>query len=534
MHQATIDSGAAAATSTTIWRPSWTLALLFVAALILSPIASRDGVTFMWGWWVGMAEYSYGILMPVIAVFLIWQQRDKLERLPFTGSWWGFGLTLLAALVLIVGKLAAAYTLEQYAFVLTLGGLGLSLLGPAAARRLVVPFVILVLMVPLPQFLLIPLSAELQLLSSQVGVWVMRLCGVSVFLQGNVIDLGSYKLEVAEACSGLRYLFPLVTLAFIMAYFFKAAFWKRMVVFLSSVPITILMNSLRIAMIGVMVDRWGSAMAEGFLHDFEGWAIFMVSGAVLLLEIIILSRFGRDRRHWREIFGLEFPEPTPAAAPRATWQVSPPFIGTCALLLAVTAASVLLPNRTEAVPARMSFAEFPGQLGPWKGRRSPMQSTYLDVLQLSDYLIADYRKDNSAPVNLYVAWYDTQRGGRSTHSPSTCLPAGGWHLVSLRRTDIADIRIGSQPLTVNRAVMESGGDRELVYYWFQQRGRVITNEYLVKWYLFWDSLTRNRTDGALVRLIAPVATGQDVSDADRELREFLRSVTPRLGRYVPD
>ena len=127
-------------------------------------------------------------------------------------------------------------------------------------------------MIPLPEFVLANLSTRLQLLSSQLGVAFIRLFDISVFVEGNVIDLGGYKLQVAEACSGLRYLFPLMTLGFLMACFYKGARWKRVVLFLSSIPITVLMNSIRIGIIGVTVERWGIRMAEGFLHDFRaGW-----------------------------------------------------------------------------------------------------------------------------------------------------------------------------------------------------------------------------------------------------------------------
>ncbi|MBK6451782.1 MAG: exosortase [Proteobacteria bacterium] len=193
-------------------------------------------------------------------------------------------------------------------------GVVLAGVGLRVFRRLWAPLFILLLMVPLPDFLLNNLSAEMQLISSAIGVWFMRLFGVSVYLEGNVIDLGGYQLQVAEACDGLRYLFPLMTLGFIMAYFFKAALWKRVLLFLSSIPITILMNSLRVGMIGIMVEHWGIGMAEGFLHEFQGWAVFMLSAGVMLLEMIVLARIGKDRRPWREVFGLEFPAPTPKDA----------------------------------------------------------------------------------------------------------------------------------------------------------------------------------------------------------------------------
>src|SRR5207245_1672825 len=154
-------------------------------------------------------------------------------------------------------------TVQHYAFLLVIYGLVLALTGPAIFRRLWMPLLMLVFAIPLPSFFNNSLSLHLQLLSSGLGVWVIRAAGISVLLEGNVIDLGSYQLEVAEACSGLRYLFPLMTLAFIVAYLFRGPMWKRIALFLSSVPITIVMNSLRIGFIGITVERWGSGMAEG-------------------------------------------------------------------------------------------------------------------------------------------------------------------------------------------------------------------------------------------------------------------------------
>ena len=517
-----------------VWRPSTNLIALAVVMLFLSAVPFLRGLDLMWAWWTDRPEYSHGAMMPLLAIFLIWQQRDSFERLPFAGSWWGVALTVLSALILLLGKLASVLTMVQYAYVLTLGGLMLSLVGLRAAPLLLVPFFILVLMVPLPEFLFQNLTADLQLLSSKIGVAFIRLCGVSVFLEGNVIDLGTYKLEVAEACSGLRYLFPLMTLGFIMAYFYKAAWWKRAVVFLSSIPVTILMNSLRIGVIGVMVDRWGKSMAEGFLHDFEGWLIFMASAAVLLLEIVVLSRVGRDSRPWREIFGIELPAGAPSAVPRVKWQPNTPFIVSSVVIGALAAFSVFTPERVETIPARTSFAEFPTQLDSYSGHRSVMEAVYMDALKLDDYLLSDYRGVSGQPINVYVAWYNSQRGGQSTHSPRTCLPGGGWRIASLQTVDVPNVQMGNAALRVNRVLIENGNSRQLVYYWFQQRGRVVTNEYMVKWFLFWDALTRQRTDGALVRLIVAIPDHQSIEQAESELQSFVRLLSPRLEAYVPN
>jgi exosortase D (VPLPA-CTERM-specific) len=493
-----------------------------------------DGIWLMGAWWISNPEYSHCLLIPPIALFLIWQQKDRLELIPFSGSWWGVVLVLLGGCLLLMGQLGTIYTLVQYAYVVTLYGLVLAFTGLPAFRVLAVPMLILAFMIPLPQFVLYNLSAKLQLLSSEWGVWFMRLLGMSVYLEGNVIDLGGYKLQVAEACDGLRYLFPLMTLGFLIAHFYKGASWKRVVLFLSSIPITILMNSWRVGTIGVMVEHWGIGMAEGFLHEFQGWMVFMLSAALLIGEVALLNRIGHESGTWRQLFGVEFPAPTPPGASLRKRPLPGTFIAAAGVLFAFVVIAVALPRPAEIVPNRASFIEFPMTLTGWIGRRESLESFYVDQLKLDDYLLADYVNDGGRQVNLYMSYYNSQRKGEAVHSPRACLPGGGWELREFDQREIADVRINGQRLRVNRTLIELGNQRQLVYYWFLQRGRVVTNEFAVKWYLFWDAVTRHRTDGALVRIITPVPLGDDVADADHQLTAFASRIAPDLSRYVPN
>jgi exosortase D (VPLPA-CTERM-specific) len=511
--------------------PYWAVGLLLALAALVY-LGFADAITFMWGQW-SVEEFSHGYLIPFIAIWLVWQRRDALQRIEFKGSWAGLVVVLFGVGIDIAGRLTALFVIQHVALLVVLAGLVLALAGWQAFRILAAPLGVLVFMIPLPIFLLNNLSSELQLISSSFGVWLMRLTGISVFLEGNVIDLGSYKLEVAEACSGLRYLLPLMTLSFLMACFYRAALWKRVVLFLVSIPITLLMNSLRIAAIGLMVDRWGPAMAEGLLHQVQGWMMFMLSIGVLLLVVMGLSRIGRDPRPWRELFSLELPAAADPDLPRRTRALPVPLLCAGALVLAFSITALVLPAPNGHVPPRESFASFPLQLGDWSGRREAMAPVYLDALKLDDYLMADYVSRNRPPLNLYVAWYDNQVAGEATHSPKGCLPGGGWRIEDLHETAIHQVRIDAEPLRVNRALIQYGDQRQLVYYWFQQRGRVVTSEYLVKWYLLVDAVLRHRTDGALVRLIVPISPAVSEADADRELQGFLAAIAPRLDRYVP-
>ncbi|MBB6091265.1 exosortase D (VPLPA-CTERM-specific) [Povalibacter uvarum] len=508
--------------------------IAFVLAAAGVCFASYDAVVDMWTTWQTREEYSHGVLIPIIAAFLVWQQRDVLERNQYSGSWWGVALVSSGLLLSFLGAVATLYVLQQYALLLLIYGLVVAFGGWSLAKALQAPLLMLIFMVPLPAFLLHNMSSELQLLSSQIGVWVVRLFGISVFVEGNVIDLGVYKLQVAEACDGLRYLFPLMTLGFLMAYFFKVALWKRITLFLLAIPVTILMNSIRIGIIGVMVEHWGTSMAEGFLHDFQGWVVFMVSAAVMLVAMILLSRIGSDRRPWREVFGLELPASTERDAQRVELPLPKPFVGAMLLVVAFAAAVTALPERVEALQARQSFAAFPMQIDEWNGRRTPMEQIYLDTLKLDDYVMADFVRDGRDVTNLYVAWYDSQQAGQSAHSPRSCLPGGGWRITRLDQAGIANAWVNGRELRVNRAQIELGDQKQLVYYWFQQRGRIITNEYMVKWYLFLDSLLRHRTDGALVRVITPVRPGEQVAAAEQRLAAFTANVAEQLPRYIPN
>jgi exosortase D (VPLPA-CTERM-specific) len=517
-----------------VWRWPWGLLLAAVVVGLLSLWPFWDGLSLMWSGWIDAPEYSHCLLIPPIAGFLIWQQKDQLERVAFSGSWWGLVLVLLGGAFLVIGQLGTVYTIVQYAYVVTLYGLILSFLGARAFRLIAIPLLILLFMIPLPQFVFANLSTKLQLLSSQIGVAVMRLFDISVFLEGNVIDLGGYKLQVAEACSGLRYLFPLMTLGFLMAYFYKGAMWKRIALFCSSVPITVLMNSFRVGVIGVTVDRWGIGMAEGFLHEFQGWMIFMVCAGLMLGEIALLNRLGRETGTWRQLFGVDFPAPTPKGAMIRERTIPPSFAAASVALAIFIGLTFALPRPSEINPPRAAFIGFPMNFGAWSGRRDSLDGIYLNALKLDDYVLANYANGTGPPVNLYISYYNSQRKGEAVHSPRSCLPGGGWQLREFSQRRLSGITIDGRPLRVNRTLIELDDQRELVYYWFQQRGRVITNEFIVKWYLFWDALTRHRTDGALVRLITILPRSGEEADADRRLAELANRIAPTLTRYVPD
>lgn len=504
--------------NTRIIRP-WALGC---AAVLLAIVAFHAALAELVRRWIAQEEYSHGFLIPVVAAWLLWIRRDALVASVGRPAWTGIVFVLLALLMHATGQLSAIFVLSQLGFIVALLGIVLAAGGYTLFKAAFVPVAFLAFAIPLPYFIDASLSLQLQLVSSRLGVALIEWFRIPVYLEGNLIDLGTYKLQVVDACSGLRYLFPLFSLSFLAAYLFQAPLWQRAFLLLSSIPITIAMNGFRIGIVGVTVDRWGPRMAEGVLHFFEGWIIFVASALLLLAEVYLLVRL--SGRRFFESLGIA----THAAAVRAetTPADQKPLYACLILLLAPLLAGPLISNRFEIIPERSRFVTFPSKIGDWQGHASSLEPQVAQGLALEDYILSDYGKPDRNTVNLYVAYYASQRTGESPHSPLVCIPGGGWSIVKFERTSYD----ANHP--INRAVIERNGARQLVYYWYEERGRRIASEYWSKWYLLHDAITMNRSDGALVRLITPIQQTEHEQDADTRLRRFIADLGATLNPFL--
>ena len=508
---------------------------IWIFALLLLGFTFKSSLDEMMTIWIKVEEYSHGFFIPVISIYFLWIRRRELKFVEqFRDSLPGLVIVIVGLILFVLGGLATLKTVEQYAFIITLTGMFTVAFGMPGLRVGAIPLLFLIFMVPFPAFIMNNLSSKLQLISSWLGVEFIRACDIMVYLEGNVIDLGSYKLQVVDACSGLRYLFPLASLSFLCAYLFKGPFWQKTLIFLSSLPLTIFMNSFRIGVIGILVDNWGTEMAEGFLHDFEGWIIFLLCMVLLFIEMWLLSRLSGKKVAMNELVVIpsEWSGSAKQASPEINFNKS--LFLLLALLFSTAIASSYIQGREDIIPARKAFLNFPLILGKWQGRNDYLSQYYLNELKLTDYTIINYaHPESGSNVNFYSAYYESQRKGVSVHSPKACIPGDGWQITQFGQRDFPDTKLDGNMLRVNRAVIEKGDNRQLVYYWFQQRGRTITNEYLMKWYLFYDAITMNRTDGALLRLVTSVDKTEDIEVADQRLQSFMKDLLPELPAYLP-
>ncbi len=516
------------------WHVSNYLWAFFAISALLIAYPFMETIKDMVYRWDNQEEYGYGYIIPFITLFLVWQRKELLAKHPFKPTYTAVPLLLISGMLYFMGAVSTTHTLSQYALVLTILSIAYGVLGWKSFKIVAIPIALLFFMVPLPPFIYNNLSGQLQLISSELGVAVIRLFGISVFLEGNVIDLGKFQLQVVEACSGLRYLFPLVSLSFVAAYLYSVETWKRVVIFLSSVPITVLMNSFRIGVIGVLVEYYGIEQAEGFLHDFEGWIIFMACMGILFIEMAVLARIGKNKKKLSEVFGIEIHEPPADDCEKKAQNVGVTHYVFLATLILYGMSTLYIQEREDLVLARQDYSLFPLKIKEWSGRRTYLEKNILKSLKADDYIMTDFRNSNGDTVNFYVAYYASQQAGAAAHSPRACIPGGGWKINDLQTVNVEGVKILGKPLSVNRLLIKKGDYGQLVYYWFQQRDRVVTNEYLVKWYLFWDALTRNRTDGSLIRLTTMVALGEDLGNADARLVSFIKDVEPVVKNYMPE
>jgi len=246
------------------------------------------------GQWWNDPNFSHGFFVPLFSGFVIWQGRSRLARLRLHPSWWGMLPVGFGLCVLTVGQLGAELFLSRLSLLIVLAGLIVLFLGWNFFRALLFPWAFLFLMIPIPAIIFSQITFPLQLLAAKVASTILPWLGVPVLREGNIIKLADKVLEVAEACSGIRSLMSLATLAVIYGYLMERRIAIRVLLAVASIPIAVAANSFRIVGTGLLVEYWNADKAEGFFHEFSGWLVFVVS----LLMLYLLHR--TIRIFWRE------------------------------------------------------------------------------------------------------------------------------------------------------------------------------------------------------------------------------------------
>ena len=271
---------------------SWVAVAWFGALLIAAylPILSR-----LVAQWSTDDDVSHGFFVPLVAGYIVWSRREKLLSMEWRPAWWGAGVLVWAAFQAYLGMLGAELFLQRTAFLLSLLGVLLILGGTGLVRQLAFPLLLLPFMIPLPAVVYNQVTFPLQLFASAVAEKSLEILNIPVLRDGNILELPSQRLSVAEACSGIRSLLSLSFLSLVYAYFFDRKVWMRWVLLIATVPIAIIANSARVTLTGVFSEI-DPSLAEGFFHEAEGWVIFIVALAMLVIVHQLLSWIYRRLR----------------------------------------------------------------------------------------------------------------------------------------------------------------------------------------------------------------------------------------------
>jgi exosortase D (VPLPA-CTERM-specific) len=501
---------------------------------------------------LGGGDFDYCYLVPFVFAYLLWDMRHRgaagnaerasREETPeaggvhkdvnadgvgfkfgkFTWSIWGLVPITLSILFIFAGELGSVETLMYIGIWGNLFGIGCFLYG-RRLRKLGFAFLILLFIVPLPHYINQVLTFQLRLSASTIAAEMLTFTGASVFQEGNIIDIGATQLQVVDACSGLRYLMPLLLLSLLVGHFFSRSWWRKAFLVSFVVPLTTFLNAFRIWLTGILTIMGHAELAQDFFHDLSGWLIFVIAGAILYGAAMMLNRFGPE--------GVEKRVTDSGARSIGIFRPVMLSVAICLLFVGSGWALKQVPSAGN-LPQRATLDRFPMQIGVWEGKRGYIPQEDLDSLWADDYVMGTFARDGLRnTIYLLIPFYAYQGTMHTAHAPQACLLGSGW--AKLTSSDRL-ARVGDgRGISIQTMLMEKGGSRMLASYFFFQRGRVLTDPWLNKAYLFWDAVTRRRTDGALVRVEMTLAPGQTEEQAFSILEEFIAELWKMLPAYIP-
>ena len=526
-----------------VWVPiSIGVALLFLYYSVIVKLTHQ--------WW-NDDNYSHGLLIPFVIGLILWQERGVFKKqlgepnIILGGSIVLFGIAILAA-----GTLGAELFSQRFSLVLVLAGIVVYFGGGRILRFLAVPFLLLLIAIPIPQIILNKVSFPLQLLATRAAEIGINIFGISTTRRGNVIELVPFGsttpvgLEVVEACSGIRSLVTLVTLAIVLVYFSRTPnqrssgdgpsifqdrdLWRCLLLIALAIPIALATNALRVLLTGLATYRFGPGVAESWWHDAFGWFTYILALLLLLGTNLLLARYLANHSSVavEEIARIERVDHRKFLMP----------VRGVLLFMILLSGGILINYfqlRTEAAVPRKPLSELPLTLGgafrPYNDTRfSPATE---EVLKASDYIMRDYILPPRR-FNLYVGYYTSQQAGATYHSPQHCLPGSGWDMSDGRSVEFKSP--AGKSILASRYLVRQGAKRYVMVYWYQGRGRTSSSEYWDKIYTIIDSVSIGRSDGAMVRVMTPVYSVESDEQAFEAVKNFSGTIADSLTEFVPD
>jgi EpsI family protein len=516
---------------------AWVMGLAMAALLA---VAFRAPLTWMVDRWTeAESYYSHGFLVPWVALYFVWRERQAWLAIRPERSWLGLACLLAGLTIFLASGLLIVYFTAIFGLILLAWGTCGFLLGRRAMRLALFPAFVLTFMAPLPLETIQDLSLHLKMMVTGLTLMLFHANGISAVNDGATIYLGDAVVTIGAACSGLRSLISLIFLGVLFAAVSPFGFWRRVALLLAAIPIAIAANIVRVYALCMVAwlwgsqavtARWGVGPLKTSAHDASGYLIFIVAFLLLYLTMILLEKAQFPRRAPVE-------EAAPSQAPGAgqvagaTALPQRGRLGTrltvvlCLFALATLASGKLLyPATFDTAASRTS--RIPMEIGSWAGRALPVDNYVKEILETNDVIQRNYFSPahGNRPVQLAVVYSANNR--RVAHPPEICYAGGGWELSSKTIRDYP----GVGPMA--RLELHRAGMRDIVLYCFESGDDFTARYYRQQINIVRNLLTGRSTSSALVRLSTLVRDDESTDQAEKRLLDFAAQVMPILRREL--
>jgi EpsI family protein len=496
------------------------LLILFLTTLLLYLPAFK---WLVWLWEDDKA-YSHGFLIPPIALYFVWIKRERLRALEVKPAYLVGGLvTFASAGLLLVGRVGAAAQIEVLSLMLMLPGIILFVWGWKYLRALLLPLLYLQFMVPWTEPIMDRIHRPFQIISAELGAWFLKATGMPVYLNGVYIQLPNITLEVAEECSGIKFLTSMVAIAIPLVYLTQRTWRRAIIVLVSALVITVVTNSVRVALAGLEGNTYGAHLLHGPAHIFRGWFVAQVGVVILFFFNWFVSRLPSQSQlklheRWKAKAGTN-PNPRERKA-------SAKPVALCLSFLVVAGLYIYAFAMPRPVQSKQDLALFPARIGEWRGSESGWMKIETFFLNPDKILSRIYKNDSGKEVNIFVGYYESQSQDKRMVSLHDSLLHANSRVVTtgLRNPGPREVKLAL--VSIDKRPYE-------VIFWYDFPSGDLTGRYKAKIKTITDALLYRKNNAAVILLAAQTRGSADPQAPSEVLKDFLRAAAPLLDEYLP-
>jgi EpsI family protein len=474
--------------------------------------------------WSSMGMYSYGLAVPFISAYMLWAKLGELKTLRRAPDYVPGALTVLVGLsLLVVGQIATLDSIQQISLVVTLLGGVLLVIGRNGLKLTWFPIAYLLIGVPVWDHVIARLQVPSQLLSARISIVFLRLSSIPAVQDGTLVALPNVTLEVLPACSGVNQLISVVAMTLPAAYMWLQGYWRRFTLVGVAVLIAYLSNGFRIALVGFLAYHgWANSNLET-LHLGEGLIVSLLGYGLIMLCLSVLARSGRG-----DSVGSMKPSSPDLSRIAVASASSYRWADVGLVLLLATAGTMLYTFKPTPVLSKQELLAFPKQIDDWDAVAAAGSESISRVAGADDELARTYQNTAGETIRLYIGYQTYQTQGKELPDPTNQESHASPAAVSQ-----VELPLGSQTVQVNQMLVKKAGKEAVTIFWYDLNGRIVASRYRAKGYVILDTLSRWRSNGAIVRVDWETPAGWDYVASQKRAVDFVRALLPILPGYLP-